>query len=238
MAWLSRICFSALLAAVPASPADVTGQVELTDSRDPGVRKARDFSSVVVWMEPTSGAPHQATTSTFTLLQKGKKFIPHVLAVPVGATVDFPNADPIFHNAFSNFSGQPFDTGLYPPGTSRRITFRRAGVVRVFCNIHATMSAVIVVVSTPHFAVTAKNGTFRLTGVAPGEYLFKIWHERSPVGKLAALERRVQVGADGLAVPLIRISESGWLELPHTNKYGKEYPASPPEHVLYPGGRK
>jgi hypothetical protein len=171
------------------------------------------------------------------MVQRNKRFIPHVLAIPVGGTVDFPNFDPIFHNAFSNFSGQPFDTGLYPPGTSHKVTFRRDGIVRVFCNIHSTMSAVIVVVKTPYFAVSGPSGELRIEDVPPGEYTLNVWHERAPEGTLKRLERRITVQADVALAPL-RISESGYLEVPHKNKHGDEYPPASPDNMLYPGGRK
>ena len=105
------------------------------------------------------------------MLQKDRHFQPHVLAVPVGSTVDFPNLDPIFHNAFSNFSGQPFDTGLYTPGTIRTPGLSRSpGIVRVFCNIHPTMSAIIAVLPTPWYVVTGPTGQFTIPNVPPGEY--------------------------------------------------------------------
>ena len=91
----------------------------------------------MVWLEPVRrrclSCPKPARAE---MIQKGKTFSPHVLAVTLGTVVDFPNYDPIFHNAFSNYDGQIFDIGLYPPGTTRSIAFRREGVVRVFCNIH------------------------------------------------------------------------------------------------------
>src|SRR6202044_1888521 len=106
--------------------------------------------------------------------QKGKMFMPHILPVMAGTTVDFPNLDPIFHNAFSSYSGQIFDVGLYPPGTSRSVRFTREGVVRVFCNIHSSMSAMIVVLATPYFAVTGRDGSFALPDVPPGEYTLRV----------------------------------------------------------------
>ena len=202
------------------------------------MRKSKDFSGVVVWLEPLKGPVSLPAPAVHTMLQKGKKFIPQVMVIPTGATVNFPNADPIFHNAFSNFSGQPFDTGLYAPGTSQKVTFRREGIVRVFCNIHSTMSAVIVVVRTPHFARTGRDGSFRMESVPPGEYQLKIWHERASEEKLKALERTITVGAEDIALPVVSISESGYLEVPHLNKCGKEYPEREPDHVIYPGGRK
>ena len=125
-----------------------------------------DYSGVVVSLKSAPGSPATAVQGTrATILQKDKTFSPHVLAIPVGSLVDFPNADPIFHNAFSSYSGQVFDVGLYPPGTSRSVRFTREGVVRVFCNIHSSMSAMIVVLATPYYATTRKDGSFEIAGV-------------------------------------------------------------------------
>lgn len=216
--------FSNLVCSAALSAATLSGQVEIADSREASVSKQKDYSGVIVWLEQKSTSPQSTTPGTFTMVQKNKKFTPHVLVIPVGSTVDFPNSDPIFHNAFSNFSGQPFDTGLYPPGTSQKIRFRREGVVRVFCNIHSNMSAVIIVLNTPYYARTQKDGSFKLNGVAPGEYKLKVWHERSAERTLEALQQNISVGADR-KLPSLRISESGYLEVPHKNKYGQEYPA-------------
>ena len=113
MTYLLRISSSLLLLAPALWPADVTGTVELADSRDSIVRKKHNYSGVAVWLEPLNGAA-AIKPGTFTISQRAKRFTPHITIVPTGSTVDFPNFDPIFHNAFSNFAGQPFDTGLYP----------------------------------------------------------------------------------------------------------------------------
>lgn len=219
-------CFS--LAAATLSAAALQGKIELTDARKKG-----SLEGVVVWLEPLGDAPAPAP-GKFTLDQRSKRFIPHVMAIPVGSRVDFPNHDPIFHNAFSNFAGQPFDTGLYAPGTSQKITFRRAGVVRVFCNIHAQMSAVIVVVPSTYFALSGTNGSFRVDKVPAGEYSLKVFHERATEATLTALERRITVGGDQ-DLGTIRISESGYLEVGHKNKHGRDYPPQPVETGPYPG---
>ena len=141
--------------------------------------------------------------------QKDRHFTPHVLAIPVGSTVDFPNLDPIYHNAFSNFSGQPFDTGLYPPGTTQVADVQDAGIVRVFCNIHPTMSAIIAVLPTPWYAATPASGKFTIANVPAGDYDLHIFHERSLPEVLQFLERTITVPESGLTLPLISISETG-----------------------------
>jgi plastocyanin len=236
MTWLSRICFSAALAA-QAVAATVSGTVQLVDSRDANVRHKSDFSGVVVWMERVGAPQPEPGARTVKIVQKSKRFMPHVTAIPVGATVDFPNLDLIFHNAFSNFAGQPFDVGLYPPGTSQKVRFVREGVVRVFCNIHPTMSAVIVVAPTPYLAVSAKGGEISIQGVEPGEYLLRVFHERASEQTLRALERRIIVDRSPVTLPHLTVSESGYIEAPHKNKYGKDYPPVIEDRAIYPAGR-
>jgi plastocyanin len=236
MTWLSRTCFSAALAAQVVA-ATVSGTVQLADSRDPNVRRKSDYSGVVVWLERVSAPQPAAGARTVKVVQKAKRFVPHLTAIPVGATVDFPNLDPIFHNAFSNFAGQPFDVGLYPPGTSQKVHFVREGVVRVFCNIHPTMSAVIVVAPTPYIAISAKDGEFSIQGVEPGEYRMRVFHERASDQTLRGLERRITVDRSAVKLPAITVSESGYIEAPHKNKYGRDYPPVIEDRAMYPAGR-
>jgi len=207
-----------------AGAATVSGRVELAFSQDPNVRKHADYSGVVVWLEPVSGVPAPPRTRHAEMVQKDKTFTPHVLPITVGTTVEFPNNDPIFHNAFSNYNGQIFDIGLYPPGTKRSIAFKKEGVVRVFCNIHPSMSAVILVLRSPYFGVSSKSGTVQIADVPPGSYRLHVFHERATEQTLAALSRVIEVPAEGVQLPAISVSESGYLQLPHKNKYGKDYP--------------
>lgn len=214
--------------------ASVQGRIEIVSSQNPAVRKNSDFSGVVVWLDPASGsAPEAPKRGKVEMVQKGKRFLPHLLAITVGTTVDFPNYDPIFHNAFSNYNGEIFDVGLYPPGTSRAITFKREGIVRVFCNIHPAMSAIIVVLKSPYFATSAKSGEFSIANVSPGSYRLRVFHERATEQTLDALTRTVEVVAGVTDLPAITVSESGYLLLPHKNKYGKDYP--PADSGAYPG---
>jgi plastocyanin len=228
----------ATLFAGAAGAATVSGRVEVADSSEASVRKHKDFSGLVVWLEPEGKAAVKPRPGRVEMIQKGKRFSPHVLAIPVGTTVDFPNFDPIFHNAFSNFAGQPFDVGLYAPGASRSVTFRRPGMVRVFCNIHPAMSAIIAVLDTPWFAVSGRSGAFQIEGIPPGEYRLRVFHERAAQKVLDGLAARVTVGASGLELPPVRVSEAGYLPGPRKNKYGHDYPAAGEDHVLYPGAKK
>ncbi len=162
-----RLGIAVLLSAMPVIAATVTGRVELTDSKSSAVKK-QDFSGVVVWLEAPGDATVPLERAHAVMQQKDKKFTPHILAIRTGTSVDFPNLDPIFHNAFSNFEGQIFDMALYPPGSSRSVRFNRPGIVRVFCNIHPTMSAVIVVLNTSYFATTQEDGSFAIPNVPEG----------------------------------------------------------------------
>src|SRR5580700_614701 len=192
MTWLSRISFSLALA-VQACAGTVGGRVQLADSRDPNVRRKSDYSGVVVWLERLDAPAPEAKARTVSIVQKQKRFVPHIVGIPVGSAVDF-------HNAFSNFAGQTFDVGLYAPGTTQKVRFARPGVVRVFCNIHPTMSAVIVVEPTPYSAVSGKTGDFSIEGVEPGDYRLRVFHERSSEQTLAALQKKVTVDRAGAAL--------------------------------------
>jgi plastocyanin len=206
----------------------VSGQVQLTESKD--------HSGVVVWLAPIAGEPPETAPETASMAHQHKTFVPHVVAIRTGSKVRFPNLDPFFHNAFSNYEGEVFDIGLHPPGSSREVTFHRAGVVRLFCNIHPTMSAIIVVLNTPWFAVSNVQGSFRISGITPGTYRVQVFHERARPDVLAKLEREVTIGPDDLTVPLLLVSEEGYVEPPHKNKFGKDYP--PIIVDQYPGGRR
>ncbi len=239
MTLLSRIFFSGVLASRLLCAETVSGRVELRDSRDPVVRKKLDYSGVVISLEPAGGVlPVRLAGGHAKMIQKDKTFSPHVLVVTVGTIVDFPNLDPIFHNAFSNYNGQTFDVGLYPPGGSRSIHFKRPGVVRIFCNIHSSMSAIILVLNTPHFATSKRDGSFEIPDVPPGLYTLNVFHERASAATLAASSSRITVGDKPLTVPQIAISESGYLPIPHKNKYGRDYPPVTDDVNMYPGNKQ
>jgi hypothetical protein len=125
------------------------------------------------------------------LRQFHETFVPHIVAVTRGSSVDFPNDDAIFHNVFSLSSAAKFNLGRYPKGQSRSVKFPKAGIVKVFCDIHSHMSATIVVLDHPYFAVPELDGTFEIPNVPAGEYTIVGWHER--VGERTA-DVRVERG--------------------------------------------
>jgi plastocyanin len=241
MTWRSDTCFSRFAAGLlllltvrsGSSAATIAGSVRLVESADSAVRKNSNYSGVVVWLE--GGQPLvRAARKHAEMIQKGKRFSPHVLAISTGTVVDFPNLDPIFHNAFSNFDGKVFDVALYPPGSSRSVRFDRSGIVRVFCNIHPSMSAIIVVVNSPNFTITGPDGKFAIPNVAPGTYRLRIFHERATPEVLEKLSRTINVDESSLDLPLVQISEAGYLPVPHKNKYGRDYPHGDAEDTYSP----
>lgn len=237
--WL--ICFSLSFAsgigANLTAVTTVTGKVVLRDSRVEDVKKRGNYSGVVISLSPLGGDAPAAPGRRCRMLQKDKTFTPHVLPIVAGSVVDFPNADPIFHSAFSSYSGQIFDVGLYPPGESRAVRFTRPGIVRVFCNIHPSMSAVIVVLKTPYFSTTQADGSFRIAA-PPGEYELRVFHERATEATLNALARKVVIQNAAMDLSGIVISESGYVAGPHKNKFGKDYPPGSGDDAVYPGARK
>ena len=195
----------------------MSGKITLLEK---GGRVSPDSTDVVVWLE---GPRTRARAARATVVMKGKEFRPHVLAVGVGSTVEFPNDDPIFHNAFSVSGPNKFDLDLYKRPRTGAFTFEHPGVVRVYCNIHPQMSAVVVVRDNPYFTRAAADGTFALEGIPPGTHQLKAWHER---GGEAGTE--VAVPAEGSVRAELTLDGSRWKKTAHQNKLGKDYPAGDP----------
>ena len=159
----------------------------------------------------------------YTLLQKNRMFSPHLLVVPVGAIVQFPNADPFFHNVFSLFDGKRFDLGLYEAGSTKAVTFSREGISYIFCNIHPEMSAVVLSLSTPFYAIADSSGTFHLHDVAPGEYELHIWVEGVQDSTLDKYTRRIHLNANRGDLGELSIPEIPQRKQDHPNKFGQPY---------------
>jgi plastocyanin len=168
----------------------VTGVVKLTlansapssasayERRSVGPRRKpqSELKNVVIFFSDLpvgKPAPMQAS-----IAQKDEQFAPHLVAVTAGSSVAFPNEDPFFHNVFSLSRGAAFNLGRYPSGSSRSKTFSRAGIVKVFCEIHSHMSAVVRVFDNGWFIVPNDDGTYAIDDVPPGDHTLVAWHER------------------------------------------------------------
>lgn len=137
------------------------------------------FSRAVVWL--TGGDPSRVPAPRRPVLdQRNLAFDPRVLVVQVGTTVDMPNNDRVLHNVFSFRDGKRFDLGLYPVGTTRRVTFDHAGLSRVFCNIHPNMAAYVLAVETPYYGITDESGSVIIPSVARGTYTYHAWRPGAP----------------------------------------------------------
>ena len=170
----------------------IAGRVELRRVASPAERRptvadlgtpaaALDISdrlkSVVYLDSAPRGAFEQVDTPRAVMDQRGERFVPHVLAITTGTIVDFPNSDRIYHNVFSLSKTRQFDLGRYAVGHSKPVRFDRAGVVRVFCDIHSHMNAFILVFSHPFYSVTDNDGRYRIDNVPPGTYNVIAWNE-------------------------------------------------------------
>src|SRR5207302_6012344 len=164
-----------LLSSTLASAQDsLRARVELTRNG----HRAKDASNAVIWLTPIGGSsepPQQEASKIPQLVQKNKSFHPSLLVVPVGGKVEFPNHDPFFHNVFSLFEGKRFDLGLYESGTTRFVQFDKPGVSFIFCNIHAQMTAVVIALATPYYAVSDVRGDLSMPGVPPGRYQVQVF---------------------------------------------------------------
>lgn len=179
----------------------------------------------VFWLVPVQPTPASPFISgqRYTLVQKNREFKPHLLVVPVGSVVEFPNKDPFFHNVFSLFDGRRFDLGLYEAGSTKSVTFSREGVSYIFCNIHPEMSAVILTLSTRLYSAMDSSGTFRVAHVPDGEYEMHIWIEGIAQPLLDRMSRRVHVSADSDDLGVVEAPAVLLKTAPHANMYGQPY---------------
>jgi hypothetical protein len=194
--------------------------------------KTLDKSNVAIWLVPLDHLGVAVPVSGKLanppqLLQRNKTFEPHVLIVPLGTMVEFPNQDPFFHNIFSLYDGRRFDLGLYESGTKRSVKFDRPGVSFLFCNIHAEMSAVVLSVDTSYFALSDRNGNVSIRNVPDGRYQMHVWYERSAPEQLQELTRVVTISDSSRSLGLIHLVEMPNFTLAHKNKYGLDYVPPP-----------
>ena len=222
-AFILVACVFSAWACLAAQDVTLRGRVDVIHRS----RHKSGSADVVVWLTPVQPLETPPPGHLTRLVQKDKRFSPHVVAVRVGSEIEFPNQDPFFHDVFSIYRGKPFDLGLYESGTSRKVRFSQAGVSYIFCNIHPEMSAAVVAVPTPYFAVTAADGTFQIGHLPPGRYKIEFWYELVSEPDLAALAHEVEI-ATGVAPVTVTLHSSD-ISAPHFNKYGQEYSPEKPK---------
>lgn len=200
-----------------AQQGEVRGTLTVLDRDN---RAARDVDEAVVWLVRTRPA-RAGRPDTAEIVTRRREFLPRVAVVTPGDAVRFPNQDGFNHNVFSLSSEAPFDLGLYGRGEARAATFPTLGVVRVYCNVHASMSAFVVVVPEDLVARPAADGSFVIRDVPPGTYVLRAWHERAAtVG-----EQEVTVTARAGEPIALTLDASGFRPEAHLNKYGQPYRA-------------
>jgi hypothetical protein len=179
----------------------------------------------VVWLTPLHDTPSVPFPphDRYALVQKNRMFMPHLLIVPVGSTVLFPNEDPFFHNVFSLFDGKRFDLGLYEAGSTKGVAFSREGISYIFCNIHPEMSAVILALRTPLYAIADANGAFQVRDVPAGDYELHVWVEGASQPDLDSLTREVHITQATGELGELKIAALPQQPATHLNKFGQPY---------------
>jgi|SRR5208282_793360 len=225
----------------PVTAATVRGRVEVFGDGSPSKRRHGTTPATVVWLTPITATGEATVTPNPLsnppqiprLIQKNKSFEPHILVVPAGSMVEFPNHDPFFHNVFSLFEGKRFDLGLYEAGTSRTVRFDRPGISYIFCNIHPEMSAVIITLATPLYAISNADGQIALTGVPYGRYYLHVWSEGMGPENTQPLTREITIAESSPSLGVIRVPQANGQGMAHKNKYGREYEEPTPNSSVY-----
>lgn len=197
------------------SAATVSGKVAFVTKR--GQRP--NISETLVWLEPVGGKSVRKPAAAFELATRNKTLVPHILAVPPGSTVAFPNEDPIIHNLFSLSTGNTFDLGFYRKGPGKSQKFEQPGVVNVYCNVHPNMSAVIHVMPSPHYAFADAQGVYAIEAPA-GKYRVIAWNEQG-----GQTESQIEVKSNGTVTGnlALTIDSRNFRVVQHTNKLGRPY---------------
>jgi hypothetical protein len=207
-----------------AQEGDVTANVRINEAATAPHAKRISPTNVVVWLTPLDKPlPIPTPKQHVRLIQKNKEFSPHLLVIPIGTSVDFPNLDPFFHNVFSLFNGRRFDLGLYEAGSHRSVSFDREGVSYIFCNIHPEMGAVVVSLRSPYYAISSADGSIVIHDVPPGRYRLQTWAEQLQPASTDEAERIIQVTTKGASVGMLTFVAGVDPLAHHKNKFGKDY---------------
>ena len=196
--------------------ARVAGRVTILERDN---KPSPDLGGAVIYLEGPGAA---AAPATFDIAINDKIYVPHVVVVPVGSTVRFPNHDPFNHNVFSPSEPNQFDLGLFGRNEVKNRALSQPGLVRVYCNVHPRMVAYVYVAANRFFTQPGTDGSFALEGVAPGHYRLHVWHERVA----AEVVKDVVVPATGVRDVQVALNARGYRWQPHKNKYGREYPTN------------
>ncbi len=204
----------------------IQGKVTILDKHG---HSKKDNSGVVVFLDELDQLPVPVTQKKRVVMQQiNKKFIPEVLPIRMGTTVDFPNDDMVFHNVFSFSKAKNFDLGLYKQGESRSVTFDKPGLVKIYCNIHPQMLGYILVLNNPYFTVTDNNGRFTLPRPQAGQAKVRTWHSKSKKYP----EQEIQITSEGVKDLNFEITEDlrfqikeESISIKHKNKWGQDYPS-------------
>ena len=204
----------------PGPPGRVAGRIVILEKDN---KSSPDLSDAVLYLESPAAVTTAAKPVTIEIAITDKTYAPHVVVVPVGSTVRFPNHDPFNHNVFSVSEPNSFDLGLYGRGEAKSYTFAHAGLVRVYCNVHPRMVAYVLVMENRYYAQPGNDGTFAIDNVPSGRYRLHVWHER------IASEVIKDVSPDGggtEAALQIALNARGYKWQAHRNKYGRNYPTN------------
>jgi plastocyanin len=225
----ATLAFQLLLISNLPAQESLRAHVDLTKAG----RRLKDSSQAVVWLTPVGAAvetPKQVQVPQ--LVQKNKSFHPSLLVIPAGGKVEFPNHDPFFHNVFSLFEGKRFDLGLYESGTTRVVQFDKPGISFIFCSIHAEMSAVVIALATPYYAISDVHGDVSIPDVPPGRYQLQIFHAGVAPDTLRAMSREITIAPGQTTIGTFALAESD-VTVAHKNKYGRDYDRPDPNAPAY-----
>ncbi len=232
---IAAVAFLLYAVFLPAQQVNLSARVELL--REAGRGNSHHFENVLFWLSPigaqVSLSPAKLSSVHPRLTQQNKSFEPHLLVVPVGTVVEFPNRDPFFHNVFSLFEGKRFDLGLYEAGSTREVAFDKPGISYIFCNIHANMSAVVVALDTPYYGISDQRGEVIIPNVPLGRYTLHIWYETALPQEIKAMSREIRVQENSSSLGVFRMPIAG-MTIAHKNKYGKDYDPPAPDNPAYP----